>query len=367
MRLPILFLLSSSLISAYPSVIWLTKSYDFGLMKEAAGPKTGTAAFTNSGNEPITILEVKPSCGCTSTEYSEEPVMPGDTATISFTYDPYRRPGRFEKSVRVRLSDGTTHRIPISGNVLGTPESVDMLYPGNAGDIRLSETSLHLGDIKMGRTSNRFINAYNLSTDTVSPSVTTSSPLLRTQASSRNAGPGDLITYSILLDTSKSDTLSYGPASFKVAFASSPGAEPLTVPVTAYIIPDAQMLAARQGDRHPAIDIDAGLIDLGDINTGSTCTREITIKNSGKAPLTLFRIFTDPKSGVKPADAGNSLPDIPVFTLKPGKSRKITISIPPLSLSAGPHRFNLVIMSDDPLRTITTLPVALNIRTNSLP
>lgn len=154
-------------------VRWIEKDYDFGLMKEVAGPKTGHARFVNLGPDPVTIFSVRPSCGCTSAEFSDEPVAPGDTATISFTYDPTERPGRFEKSVKVRFTDGKQFSIPIRGNVLGTPESVALLFPVDAGDMRLSDSVLDLKEVTFGHTPVRFFSAYSLSLDSITPLLTT--------------------------------------------------------------------------------------------------------------------------------------------------------------------------------------------------
>ena len=112
--------LSAFSASPVSSVRWLEKDYDFGLMKEVAGPKTGQSRFVNAGRDTL----------CTTA---------GPTAVIRYTYDPAMRPGKFAKHVRVNLSDGTHASIAIKGNVLGTPESLSTLYPVEAGMLRLSK------------------------------------------------------------------------------------------------------------------------------------------------------------------------------------------------------------------------------------
>lgn len=46
-------------------IVWLEKEYDFGLMKEEAGPKTGSVRLVNTGPEEAVITGARPSCGCT--------------------------------------------------------------------------------------------------------------------------------------------------------------------------------------------------------------------------------------------------------------------------------------------------------------
>ena len=80
----------------------------------------GRVRFVNTGGEPVVITGARPGCGCTGVEYPHDPIEPGDTAVISFTYNPAGRPGAFEKSIRVYIGDNTTERVMIRGTVLGT-------------------------------------------------------------------------------------------------------------------------------------------------------------------------------------------------------------------------------------------------------
>lgn len=77
-----------------------TESYDFGEMVE------GDAAsheflITNTGKEPLIISTVRPSCGCTTPDWTKEPIMPGKTGVIKASYGTQGRVGSFNKSVTV--------------------------------------------------------------------------------------------------------------------------------------------------------------------------------------------------------------------------------------------------------------------------
>lgn len=63
---------------------------------------TKTCAFTikNTGDIPLTIYNVKTSCGCTNAKWSKRPIKPGKSSEISIEFsDKY--PGRFHKTVTV--------------------------------------------------------------------------------------------------------------------------------------------------------------------------------------------------------------------------------------------------------------------------
>ncbi|MXV39069.1 DUF1573 domain-containing protein [Flavobacteriaceae bacterium Ap0902] len=43
--------------------------------------------FTNTGDKPLLLKSVKPSCGCTVAEFPKEPIAPGQKGEIKVSYD----------------------------------------------------------------------------------------------------------------------------------------------------------------------------------------------------------------------------------------------------------------------------------------
>jgi len=56
--------------------------------------------FTNTGDQPLIITEVKSSCGCTVPKKPKGPVAPGESSTIEVKYDT-KRVGPIRKTVTV--------------------------------------------------------------------------------------------------------------------------------------------------------------------------------------------------------------------------------------------------------------------------
>ena len=63
-------------------------SHDFGQIKEADGKVSATFVVKNTGDAPLAITRVIASCGCTTPEWTKEPIAPGQTGDIKITYDP---------------------------------------------------------------------------------------------------------------------------------------------------------------------------------------------------------------------------------------------------------------------------------------
>lgn len=200
--LPILILMLSVMSSIKADVVWLEKDYDFGLMKEEAGPRTGSVRLVNTGPEPVVITGARPSCGCTGVAYPEDPIEPGDTVNFSFTYNPLGRPGKFAKSIRVYIGDFDMATIRIRGNVLGTPESLTTLYPVEGpAPLRLSADKVFGGEIPHGRSRHFFVNGYNQSPDSVRLILASADKSMSVIASSDTIGPGDIVTFSLYFNS----------------------------------------------------------------------------------------------------------------------------------------------------------------------
>ena len=59
-----------------------------------------TFIFTNIGDKPLIIENVKSSCGCTIPKKPEAPIMPGEKGEIKVSYDT-KRVGGFSKSITI--------------------------------------------------------------------------------------------------------------------------------------------------------------------------------------------------------------------------------------------------------------------------
>ncbi|MDY7396730.1 DUF1573 domain-containing protein [Aureibaculum sp. 2210JD6-5] len=73
--------------------------HDFGSIKSKQYANA-IFSFSNSGNNPLIITDVKTTCGCTVPEYPKEPLLPNEKGEIKVIYDA-KYPGRFNKTITV--------------------------------------------------------------------------------------------------------------------------------------------------------------------------------------------------------------------------------------------------------------------------
>lgn len=84
-----------------------------------------TFTFYNIGKEPLVLTGAQPTCSCTVSDYTREPVMPGKAGTIVVKYTTRGRIGGFTKSITV-TSNAVTNPVNliIKGTVIAAPQEV---------------------------------------------------------------------------------------------------------------------------------------------------------------------------------------------------------------------------------------------------
>ena len=97
----VLFIPFFTLFSQSSKILFENSEHNFGDINEKDGKVSYKFSFKNEGDQPLLILSVKPSCGCTTPNWSKNPIKPGDEGFIIAEYNPKGRPGVFRKSLNV--------------------------------------------------------------------------------------------------------------------------------------------------------------------------------------------------------------------------------------------------------------------------
>ncbi|WP_203296717.1 DUF1573 domain-containing protein [Luteirhabdus pelagi] len=100
-----------------------TETIDYGeISKGSDGVRS--FEFTNVGDEPLVITDVKSSCGCTVPEKPDGPIAVGETGVIKVKYDT-KRVGPIRKTITVYSNaDEPVKALKIKGTILAEGQSV---------------------------------------------------------------------------------------------------------------------------------------------------------------------------------------------------------------------------------------------------
>lgn len=77
-----------------------TMEYDFGTIVEGE-IIDGAFIVTNKGKVDLVITAVKPSCGCTTPDWTKDPIKPGEKGEIKFSFNSNGRVGKQNKSITI--------------------------------------------------------------------------------------------------------------------------------------------------------------------------------------------------------------------------------------------------------------------------
>ena len=99
------------------TIVWKAETIDVGEIPQGT-PKAIVYEFKNTGKTAVVITSVQGSCGCTATDYTKEPILPGKSAKVTATYNAANK-GGFTKTVTVTTSAETTPKVlTLKGTVI---------------------------------------------------------------------------------------------------------------------------------------------------------------------------------------------------------------------------------------------------------
>ena len=130
LNIAILLVLTLSFFSAAPTEFdkydtkvavmkFKTEVIDYGTISQNSEGKR-LFTFTNKGDAPLLITNVKTSCGCTVPSYSKAPILPGNIGELEIKYDT-KRLGAFTKTITVMSNaEGGNKILKIKGNIIAS-------------------------------------------------------------------------------------------------------------------------------------------------------------------------------------------------------------------------------------------------------
>ncbi|MFA6260987.1 MAG: DUF1573 domain-containing protein [Bacteroidia bacterium] len=91
--------------------------HDFGVIPQGT-PASFTFTFKNTGKSPLIVTSASASCGCTTPEWTKEPIKKGGKGFVKATYNA-ASVGPFTKQITVRTNDPKkeTLNLTIKGEV----------------------------------------------------------------------------------------------------------------------------------------------------------------------------------------------------------------------------------------------------------
>lgn len=344
----LLFISTISYAQHVETINFLEKSHDFGTVKEEDGPIKYEFKFTNNGTEPVQILNVKASCGCTTPAWSREPIPAGESGFIQAQYNPRNRPGRFNKSLTVTTSINETIRLYISGEVTPRVKTPEEEYPKALGSIRVKSNSLNVGKVYINREPvTRTYDIYNESDKVLKIKDKVTAPKYITVSfDSNEIQPKKTTKINVTYDGSLKDDLGFMNDQIEFYTDETEGnTKQLNVYATIeeYFPP----LPPEELAKAPNLKIENPVYDFGRIKKDAESKATVNLTNDGLTDLSIRKLSpnctclkgTLPKMKIKPGETveldltfisenrrGNQQKSITIYSDDPrGSAKRITV------------------------------------------
>lgn len=184
--------------------------HDFGTIQEGDVARH-VFTISNTGDGPFTLTAVRPSCGCTTPEWTTDPLLPGEEGAIAVEYDSEGLPGAFEKLVSVE-SDANPDRVLLY--IKGYVEPRSLAGGDTLGSLVFKGVGTPLPIISPGDPLAHTLTIKNISEHPIRiREIRTDAEHVSVEAPEDAILPGDMVDVSVAFDTSQ---MRAGPFSHRI-------------------------------------------------------------------------------------------------------------------------------------------------------
>jgi len=286
----VMFLSALSLF-AQPALQFDSTTIDFGNIKEEGGKVSGKFEFTNTGDQELLLTSVKPGCGCTAADYTKTAVPPGQKGFITATYDPFNRPGSFNKNIKVttnepKFQDGSSsspYMIYIKGTVEKKPPSKYETagYKNGTGNIRIKDNNLRIEVLNTESKAAKITVMNFAENESTFEAINAPNYIIIENTTIK---PGEEKEIKVTYDAAKRGEI--GAFKDVINIQTKDSIEPkITLFIESSIKEDFMKLTAKQLQDAPKASMDSLNIDFGKIEKNTNPTQEIKLYNNGKSSL----------------------------------------------------------------------------------
>lgn len=321
---------------AQPQMLVDKEVYEFGSIAWKQ-PVSATFNLTNKGNKPLVISHVSSSCGCTTIKWTQTPIEPGKSGSVTTTFDAETL-GHFDKMVGVycNASDVPVY-LRIRGDVVSEVKDYSGSYPHTIGALRTNTDSLIFADVRKGEKPVAEIQLLNTAKSRYTPIVMQMPPYLTMESIPQRITGTRKGTLRFTLDSEKLNGIGLTETTIYLArFEGDKVNETNAIHVSALLLPT---LNTQDLSTAPHIELSDTILNFGRI-TKTKETQTIILQNTGKSNLKIEKLqLFSPALNV----------GLGKQNIEPGKSEKLKITVTQEFLKKD-ENLTILLITNDPLR-----------------
>ena len=286
----------SIMASGIAKIQFESKSHDFGRINEDDKTATYEFVFKNDGNGPLIIHKAVASCGCTTPEFTKEPIAAGKFGTIKVTYNTTGRPGAFHKTITIYSNDPDAPNVilSINGTVIPSSENPEASYPKNMQGLRLNKNQVSILDAKTGSVRYEKIDVINTNSKAIKLSFKKVPSHIRITASNTLLQPKETGTINIAYSPSGAKDFGRREDSFYIAINNdNKHYNNNRINVSAYITEDFSHMTAANRTAAPVVFFSENRLNFGKMVQKDRKVQSLSLSNNGKSPLIIRKIVPE--------------------------------------------------------------------------
>lgn len=333
--------------------------HDFGTFKEEAGRQTYDFIVTNAGTQPLMIQNVVASCGCTTPEWTKQPIAAGGTGKVTAIYDPKDRPGVFNKTLTVYSnSKPEVVVLTIKGEVVPHEKTIEELFTFAVGKVRFESNHLAFTNVKKNEKKIRVMQLVNTSKVPVKVQFDALPPHLFLKSNPETLKPGEKGLVEGTYDATKNG--GWGNVSDMVKIKLNDTIqENLYYYVSANLVEDFSALSKEDMENAPVFKVASTTVDLGKIKGATQNEVEFKFTNGGKNDLIIRYIRST--CGCTAVQQGNQ-----GIGIKAGQSSSIKATFNSGGYN-GPVTKAIYVYTNDPKNSEVVLMLNANVEQPAVP
>ena len=314
--------------------------FDFGMVNEQAGPVIHEFSFVNNSSRPIKIINVQASCGCTTPDWSKEPVAPGKSGFIQASFNPLGRPGYFNKSLTITTDfDPNPLTLQIKGQVAVEGEGDKIQFQASNGNLKLKSGSFNMGKVFIkDEFTVRDFQVLNGGTKPLTFSGNFVGPAyIKIDIQPKALQPGEKGNIKVSYNGKMKGKYGFQADNVEI-FTDDDLNSTKSFSVYATLEDEFPQLSAEELAKAPQLRVQVSTIDFGKLKPNTASVRQVQFYNTGKKELDIKSL------------QGNCTcvtASIEKESIKPGESTSITVSLNPQDRK-GSLQKALTIYSNDP-------------------
>jgi hypothetical protein len=263
--------------------------HDFGKVNEGDGPVSYNFTFKNTGTSPLIIQDVKTTCGCTTPEWTKQPIRPGAEGFIKVSYDVKGRPGTIDKTITV-YSNGqpSPTSLRINGEVIPVERHPAEAFRYTAGTIRLDDLHVAFNRVYSHEKPELTVTAYNPGPEPVKISFIDLPVWIKVDIEPATINKEEKARIKVSYDASKKNEWGFVTDRISMVLNDEKDKD-YKLTVTASIEEDFSRWTAVQLRDAPIAVLDKPVIDAGQIKKNEIREYTVRMTNTGKSKLLIRR------------------------------------------------------------------------------